>query len=260
MTDITCVFTLNGQTWNGAQLERLEYERNLHILHQMKRHGIAILDGETELDDDAIDYLSMQDAWRVSIDTRSQFSGKEIVEKYGDSLEKADAMWKQLGFALDKPMKVSECIMQVEGMTMQDYLGVLKEMQMDERVGLSVHPEHFMAIVEDGKITGIEPFGMYGTPTLVHVDVCPPEKLGQRIMQDRRPDFPVALAGLATLTDGATLVNCPVHQLKPTEHGFEAVLAVYWPEHTPDEIVDGHSLHLAMEFYEGLRYMESKNR
>lgn len=99
MTDITCVFTLNGQTWNGAQLERLEYER----------------------------------------------------------------------------------------------------------VGLSVHPEHFMAIVEDGEITGIEPFGMYGTPTLVHVDVCP-------------------------------------------------------PEHTPDEIVDGHSLHLAMEFYEGLRYMEGKNQ
>ena len=79
-------------------------------------------------------------------------------------------------------------------------------------------------------------------------------------MQDRRPDFSVALAGLATLTDGVTLVNCPVHQLKPTEHGFEAVLAVYWPEHTPDEIVDGHSLHLAMEFYEGLRYMESKNK
>ena len=97
MTDITCVFTLNGQTWNGAQLERLEYERNLHILHQLKRHGIAILDGETELDDDAIDYLSMQDAWRVSIDTRSRYSGREIVEKYGDSLAKADAMWKQLG-------------------------------------------------------------------------------------------------------------------------------------------------------------------
>ena len=97
MTDITCVFTLNGQTWNGAQLERLEYERNLHILHQMKRHGIAIWDGETELDDDAIDYLSMQDAWRVSIDTRSRYSGREIVEKYGDSLAKADARGKQLG-------------------------------------------------------------------------------------------------------------------------------------------------------------------
>ncbi len=259
MANITSSFELNGQNWNGAQLERLEYERNLHVLHQLKQHGLDILDGDKVLDDDDIDYLSMKDAWRVSIETRSRYSGEEIAGKYKDSFTRSDEMWKKLGFALDKPMKVSVCTMKVEGMTIQEYLGVMKEMQMDERVGLSVHPEHFMAIVKDGQITGIEPFGMYGTPTLVNVEVTTPEKLGERLMQDRRADYPLVMAGLATLTDGKTLVNCPMHQFKPGENGFEAIMAVYWPEHTPDEIVDGHCLHLAMEFYEGLCYMEKKD-
>ena len=258
MSAIKSYFELNGQTWSGAQLERLEYERNLHILHQLKQHEIEIIDGNKVLDDDDIDYLSMKDAWRISIETRSRYSGEEIAEKYKDSLAKADEMWKRLGFALDRPMKISVCTMNVEGMTMQEYLGVVKAMQADEKVGLSAHPEHFMAIVEEDQVIGIESFGMYGTPTLVNVDVCPPEKLGEYIMKDRREDYPIVMAGFATLTDGKTLVNCPMHQFKPLPNGFEAIMAVYWPEHTPDEIVDGHCLHLAMEFYEGLRYMESK--
>lgn len=258
MKNITSYFELNGQTWNGAQLERLEYERNLHVLHQLKQHGFEIMDGDKVLDDDDIDYLSMKDAWRVSVETRSRYSGEEIAEKYKASLARADETWKNLGFALDKPMKVSVCTMKVEGMSIQEYLGVMKEMQADERVGLSAHPEHFMTIVKDDQIIGIEPFGMYGTPTLVNVEVTTPEKLGKQIMKDRRTDYPLVMAGLATLTDGKTLVNCPMHQFKPVENGFEAIMAVYWPEHTPDEIVDGHCLHLAMEFYEGLRYMAAK--
>ena len=55
--NITCVFTLNGQTWRDWSAWSMS---EIYILHQMKRHGIAILNGETELDDDAIDYLSMQ--------------------------------------------------------------------------------------------------------------------------------------------------------------------------------------------------------
>lgn len=78
-------------------------------------------------------------------------------------------------------------------------------------------------------------------------------KLGPQPQTDRAPDYPVSMAGRAFLTDNVTEINSPYHQFKPTENGFEAKTAVYWPEHTLDEIVSGHSLHLAMEFYEGLR-------
>ncbi len=258
MKNIKCSFELNGQSWNGQQLKRLEYERNLHLLHQLKQHGFDIMDGDKPLDDDDIDYLTMDEAWRMSIETRSRYSGEEVAKKFQKSFKKSDAMWKALGFALDKPMKVSVCKMNVDGMSVQEYMEVLRALQTDERLVLAAHPEHFAGIVRDETIIGIEPFGMYGTPTLVTVEVCSPEKLGDRIMQDRKADYPVVVAGLATLTDGVTQVNCPVHQFKPTDTGFEASLAVYWPENTPDEIVEGHCVHLAMEFYEGLVYMESR--
>ena len=48
----------------------------------------------------------------------------------------------------------------------------------------------------------------------------------------------------------------PFHQLKPTNNGFEGELAVYWPARVQDELVTGHSLHLAMEFYEALKIFE----
>ncbi len=93
---------------------------------------------------------------------------------------------------------------------------------------------------------------MYGTPTLVKVEVVDAADLGAQIQADKDPGFPMAMAGEAFLADGVTAVNCPYHQFKPTADGFEAKTAVYWPEHTPEEIVHGHSLHLAMEFFRGV--------
>ncbi len=129
----------------------------------------------------------------------------------------------------------------------------MKDMQNDERIGLSAHPEHFIAIISNDKIYGIEPFGMYGTPTLCQVMVTDVTNLGKRIREAKKQDYPISMAGRAFLKDGVTEINSPFHQFKPTADGFEAELAVYWPEKVPDEIVKGHSLHLACEFYEGLK-------
>lgn len=253
MEEIKYTFSIDGEIWTKKQLERIEYERNLHVLHQMKRHGVEIKDNEKILTDDDIYYLSAKKAWEISINIRAQYSGEKIIEHYKDSLAKSDAMWRKLSFSQDKPMKVSRCHMSVQGITLQEYMDMMKTMQVNERVGLSAHPEHFITIVNEEKIYGIEPFGMYGTPTLCQVLYADISELGKQIQADQDPDYPISMAGRAFLTDGETEVNSPYHQFKPTANGFEAKLAVYWPENTVDEIVSGHSLHLAVEFYEGLR-------
>ncbi|MFT4007589.1 MAG: hypothetical protein QM683_18950 [Lacrimispora sp.] len=232
----------------------MAYERNLHVLHQLKRHGAEVKDGDRILSEDEIDYLTMKEAWEVSIDTRMKYTGDKIIELYKDSLHKSDEMWKKLAFAQDKPMKVSRCSMKVSGISLQEYMAMMKGMQDDDRVGLSAHPEHFICHVsfDDGKLLGIEPFGAYGTPTLVTVMVVNESELGAQIKADKDLSFPISMAGRAFLVDGVTEVNSPYHQFKPTEDGFEAKLAVYWPEDTVDEIVSGHCLHLAMEFYQGI--------
>lgn len=255
MSDIKFTFIVDGEKWTRDQIERLEYERNLHALHQMKRHGVEIRDGGKILTDDDIDYLTAQKAWEVSIDTRAKYTGERIIELYRDSFAKSDEMWKNLDFSQGKPMKVSRCNMSVSGITIQEYMQMMRSMQDDVRVGLSAHPEHFSCHVsfDDGKLVGIEPFGMYGTPTLVTVKVVDVSELGTQIQADKDSAYPMSMAGRAFLADGVTEVNSPYHQFKPTANGFDAKMAVYWPENTVDEIVSGHCLHLAMEFYEGLR-------
>ena len=42
MSDIKYTFVIDGEEWKECHLERMAYERNLHILHQMKQHGIEI--------------------------------------------------------------------------------------------------------------------------------------------------------------------------------------------------------------------------
>lgn len=253
MAEVKYSFVIDDVEWKKDHIERIEYERNLHALHQMKGHGIEIKDGDRILSHDDIDYLTEKKAWEISTDTRAQYSGEKIIEFYKESLEKSDEMWRELVFSQDKPMRVSRCHMSVSGISLQEFMKVMKDMQDDERIGLSAHPEHFTAIMTDNKVYGIEPFGMYGTPTLCEVMVTDYSNLGKQIRDDKKQDYPISMAGRAFLTDGVTEINSPFHQFKPTEDGFEAELAVYWPEKVPNEIVKGHSLHLACEFYEGLR-------
>ena len=253
MANINCKFIIDGEEWKPCHIERLEYERNLHILHQMKQHGIEIKDGDKILTHDDIDYLTASEAWRVSNLVRASYSGNEMAKFYSDSFKKSDDMWKELDFKQDKPMKVSKCHLSVSGLSMQEFMGIMAKMQRDENILIGAHPEHFTTIVTETDIVGIEPFGMYGTPTLVKVNMADVSELGDQIQNDRLPDYPIALTGKAYLIDGVTEINVPLHQLKPTADGFEAALAVYWPEGVPDELVTGHSLHLAMEFYQGLK-------
>lgn len=253
MNTISVIFNVNGTNWEGPHIEELAYQRNLHVLHQMKTHGMTIKNGETILSDDDIDYLTKEQAWKVSVENRMAHTGQEIQKMYQDSFAKSDEMWKELVFSQNKPMRRSYCHMKVEGVSLEEFMKIMGAMQRDEKVGLSAHPEHFQTIVNEKDITGIEPFGMYGTPTLVHVAIIQEGQLSATILADKDETYPISMTGLARLTDNVTDVNIPYHQFKPLKDGFEAKLAVYWPEQVVDEIVEGHSLHLATEFYEGLK-------
>lgn len=258
MADIKFSFEINGTKWEEEHIKRMEYERNLHMLHQMRRHGIPIERDGKELNDDEIDYLSEEQAWSVSIDTRARYTGEDIRRLYADSLKSSDAMWRKLAFSQDRPMEVSRCYMKVTGTTLQNFMGVMHAMQQDIRITLAAHPEHLAGIIKDTHLYGFEPFGMYGTLTFCEVKYADIAELGAAIREDKDSEYPVSMAGRTFLADGVTEVNSPYHQFKPLPGGFEAKLAVYWPENTPKEIVSGHCLHLAMEFYEGVKMMKTQ--
>lgn len=183
-----------------------------------------------------------------------------MADYYRNSFQKSDEYWKKLDFGQDKPMKVSRCHMTTEGISLDEFMQIMKKMQQAESILIKTHPEHFRTVVTDTDIVGIEPFGMYGTPTLCNVRFADVSDLGEQIQKDRKDDYPLVMTGRAYLRDGLTEINTPFHQMKPLENGFEAELAVYWPAGVPDDLVMGHSLHLAMEFYGGLKTFQKAEK
>lgn len=94
---------------------------------------------------------------------------------------------------------------------------------------------------------------MCEAPTLCNVKVVDISELGQQIQEDKDPEYLISMVGRTFFVDGVTEVSSPYHQFKSMSDGLIAKTAVYWPENMADEIVSSHCLHLAMEFYVGLR-------
>ena len=61
------------------------------------------------------------------------------------------------------------------------------------------------------------------------------------------PGYPTRMAGTVALADGTTIGHA-LHQFRETTDGFDALLAIYFPAATPEEFIEGHRQHLAVEF------------
>ncbi|MFR6671215.1 MAG: hypothetical protein ACLUSM_01785 [Enterococcus avium] len=85
--------------------------------------------------------------------------------------------------------------MKAESVSLEAFIQIMSTIQRDEKVGLSAYPEHFQVIMNEQSITGIEPFGIYGTPTLVHVAIIQENQLSPVILESNANDWFGSLNG-----------------------------------------------------------------
>ncbi|MCG5648156.1 hypothetical protein L0O81_16475, partial [Oliverpabstia sp. DFI.9.49] len=63
MTEFSITTTINGQVYTEEQLERLKYERALHVLHEFKRLGVDLKDEDGKVYSDTdLNWLEPQKA------------------------------------------------------------------------------------------------------------------------------------------------------------------------------------------------------
>ncbi|MBV4429652.1 hypothetical protein [Clostridium tyrobutyricum] len=98
MSKVQAKFIINDEEWKNAQLERIDYERQLHVLHQMRRLGATIKDGGKILSDDEIDYLSAGETRKICINTRMEYTGDEVLKLYKTQLEKMETTIQKNSF------------------------------------------------------------------------------------------------------------------------------------------------------------------
>lgn len=250
---------IDGQLWTIEQLEAIEYQRNQHALHEMKRLGAEILDGDIPLSDDDINYLEPQKAHNISVATRLRLGNEGIRELFKDQLARSDRFWKEINkdWTPDDRRQDSEIEMHVSGVTLGDLMSAIAT--MSEWQMASANPEHY-AYKKDGVGNhGIEAMGMFGNPVaftagydeIVNGGYCAVEV---------EPGWMGNVGGAVHLeSDGTDIHVFSSLQFKQEADGFIFKTAIHWPSKTPKALVDGHKLHYAIEYMEGFRIVAPKD-
>ena len=110
---------------------------------------------------------------------------------------------------------------------------------------LAAQPEHFV-LVEAGDgpnhvVRVVENLGGYISDFYITFT-------GEdQAVAELAPDYPTRMVGTVTLADGTTIGHA-LHQFRDTTDGFDALLAIYFPAAAPEEFIEGHCQHLAVEF------------
>lgn len=256
MSELKIQTTIEGEHYSQDQLARLQYERQKHVLHQLKLLGVKILKKDQELTHDQIDFLSAEEARKISIDTRLDYQPEQIRDLFKNQIAQSDKMWKNInkGFQEGDPMQKSQTDFKVVGLTLEGFQKMYASLNgSDEsrKLELSMNPEHYYMYQSAGKMHVMEAFGMYGQPTANDVTPNDPSLV---LPEKRDPEYPNILTGKTRLTSDNTDIHLyAVHQFKPLKDGMAVKSAVYFPTNTPKEIIKGHQIHLAVEFSEGIK-------
>lgn len=260
MSELKITVTVDGENYSLKQLERIQYQRTLHVLHEMKSLGARIEDNGKELSHEDINWLEVCDAERICLDLRESMSEEEMLALYDEPERDAERRWKEYNVDYDpSQVHVGVTEMSVQGVSMQEALAVLGGAG-DKHQALGTFPEHFIVIgdIETGQ-RGMETFGMHGEPTYVTgVATTNPELFPIELDEN----YPVHVAGeMALKRDNTPIHVGAIHMFRPTPEGFDVKSSFFCPGKASVSVAEGHKLHFAIEIANSCKYaFENKNK
>ncbi|WP_299177329.1 hypothetical protein [uncultured Brevundimonas sp.] len=245
MGDFTFRCRIDGQPYSPALLQTIRYHRDVHVLHELKRAGAAVaIDGRT-LSHDDINLLGADAAFAVSVAVRRSLAPDDIRTLFKEQLLASDRRWRDMNAASDGlPLQACVADIEITGVSFDAFVENMKTQTPFLADYPALHPDHFFISKQGETLQGVETFGMYGGPSEVRLSPVP--DLVAPIERDET--YPFAFGAAATLPDG-TNANAPAFmQMKPIENGLAVKAGCCFPAKAPREMVEGHKLHLAIEF------------
>lgn len=260
MSELSYTVTIDGQPWREDQLRRIEYERTLHVLHEMKLLGIPIKDGEAELSDIDINWLEPEKAEQISLATRDALGEDGFLEAYKDVLADSARRWKGWAATYD-PAKVNWAQIEIEahGVGFQETMAIIGG-AASQHDALATNPEHFVIIgdINSGQ-RGAEAFGMFGEPLYMHGVAH--DSVPEGLPFSRDESYPIGVFGeMATKDDDTNFHVGALHQFRPAENGFSVKSIFVSPGDAPKAIADGHKIHFALEIVNSMKIAFAQNQ
>ena len=135
--------------------------------------------------------------------------------------------------------------LQVHGISAAEFVSYFMSITGDQPKLLAARPEHFvLAEAGDGPshvIRVVENLGRYISD--FYITFTGEDQAVAKLA----PDYPTRMVGTVALADGTTIGHA-LHQFRETADGFDVLLAIYFPAAAPEEFIEGHRQHLAVEF------------
>lgn len=131
--------------------------------------------------------------------------------------------------------------LRVTGISAAEFLAYFRSPSTTEAQKRAAHPEHFVMATIEGGHQVVENIGPHISDSRVMwTDEA-------HAVVDPDPNYPHRVVAEIRLPDG-TIVAHALHQLRDTADGFDARLGIYFPDAAPEELIEGHRMHLAVEF------------
>lgn len=245
MEKFTYNCSIDGHDYTLELLAAVRYHRDLHVLHEMKRAGANVARDGKSLSDDDINLLRAEDAYAVSVAVRQSYDLDGIRKLFAEQLQASERMWRDMNVASEGlPLQTCVAEIAITGISFDEFSQNMATQKPFLEHYAALHPDHYYISKDGEKLQGIETFGMYGGPS--EMCLIPVPDISVPIERDET--YPFAFGAMATLVDG-TNSNAPVFmQFKPIEHGLAVKAGCCFPAKAPKEMVEGHKLHLALEF------------
>ncbi len=253
-SEFEITFTVDGKIVAEDSIRSMEAQRYRVAFGKMADSGASLLHNGSRISLRQACELPLQQAKSALAETKVSIGRKGMIELLHDSIQRSDAMWKEIASESPYRFSLQQGAVEVhaKGITLPMFMMFNKSMTKANELGgpSHIHPEHYsFEAGAGGSQTIIETFGMYGEPSYLHLE---PGK------DDWRPVEPDADT-VTSMMGNTYLVNGKVdtklvgfHQFKPCNDGLKIKLGVYLPQAAPKEMLEGHKWHLLVEFNNAL--------
>ncbi|WP_326673836.1 hypothetical protein [Streptomyces sp. NBC_01257] len=180
---------------------------------------------------------------------RTRLGRQGLLDLLADDIEEGNAFLRESARTSEGKFKPGTTVLTTQGLTSGVFLDWMdKAFAGDERPLLAAHPEHYVmgtdsigARVVENIGPHVADFYMGGWGTAALAWATDAEELLPEA------EFPRKMSSNLFLADG-TVVGRALIQFGDTAEGFTANLTVYFPVTCPDEVLEHHLRHYAVEF------------
>ena len=181
---------------------------------------------------------------------RTRLGRQGLLDLLAADIEKGNAFLRDSARASDGSFTAGTTVLAAQGLSSGEFLAWMeKAFAGDERALLEAHPEHYvMAPEADGSFNVVENIGPHVCSFYMGgwgTDAMAWAADAAELLPES--EFPHKMSSNLFLSDG-TVVGRALTQFGDTADGFTASLTVYVPASCPQDVLEHHLRHYAVEF------------